>query len=133
MSSTSRSSKFALALTLFFFAIVVFFLPRLMPEISLSRRTLLWVPVLHQILVASLLSASIWSATGRRKSVVIACAIVVVLIFGPNFAGAIEYSFTGRNENVYAVSEMLGVTHVLNTLYPFLYDAIGYSLSIRTA
>ena len=81
--------------------------------------------------VAALISATIWLGFGRKRSVLIASALMIALVWGPNFLGAIEYSLTGKNENVFMIAETIGVTPILNTVYGFLYDSLGYSLAIR--
>lgn len=104
--------------------------PRLLPEIELPRASLLWYPVLHQLAIASVLGTLIWVATGRRRAVALAITFSVLIVLGPNVAGAIEYSVTGRNANVLAIANWLGITPMLNTFYPFLYDSLGYSITI---
>lgn len=124
----TKSLAFGVFLAL---AVVIAITPRLLPEIELSRRTVLWIPVLHQIILATLLCSMVWLGTGKRTYIAVASALLILLVLGPNLAGAIEYSLTGENETVFSLAESVGATQILNTVYPFLYDSIGYSLSIK--
>jgi hypothetical protein len=104
--------------------------PRLFPEIELSRRTILWVSVIHQLLLATTFAFAIWIMTGKRRVVALTLTCIIILIWGPNFAAAIEYSVSGKNTTVLALADRAGVTPVLNAVYVFLSDALGYSLTV---
>lgn len=111
-------------------AIMLIALPRFLPELELSRRNLLWYPTLHQFVLYLVLGCMLWLVTGCRRSIAITCTIFITLRLGPNLAGTTEYSLTGNNETVFAISEQLGVNRILNTVYPLLYDTLGYSIKV---
>ncbi|MDM4019588.1 hypothetical protein [Roseiconus lacunae] len=109
---------------------VMLVIPRLLPEFELSRGSLLWYPVGHQLLLASIIGLLVWRATGHKRRTALLITALIIVVWGPNLAGAIEYSWTGRNTTVLSISERLGVTPLLNTVYPFLYDSLGYSITV---
>ncbi len=122
-----------LIIALFATAVSLTIMPRLLPEIELSRSTVLWVPVVHQIILAILLASIVWILTGKRRSMATLVVVLIVIVWGPNLAAAIDYSLTGNNETVFAMSERLGLTSTLNTMYAFFYDSLGYALAVQRA
>ena len=113
-----------------FAAIAMIAAPRFLPEVELSRATLAWYPTIHQLGTAFFLGTLIWIVTARRRKVALAIGFFALVALGPNIAGAIEYSMTGNNTNVLAIAKRFGITPILNTFYGFLYDALGYSISV---
>lgn len=132
MSDGNQRTRSAFYTTALSIAVILLLaaLPSVFAGVEMRRAGILWFATLHQIAIASVVGALLWHITGKRRVLAIAIPVAIAFVWGPNLAGALEYSLTGENKAVLAIAERVGATTALNTLYPFLCDAFGYSFKI---
>ncbi|EMI41945.1 membrane protein [Rhodopirellula sp. SWK7] len=111
---------------------LLFAMPRLVGEISVSHWALLWIATLHQIALAATLSLLVWLLLGKRRSVAFCCAGVVLLLWGPNLAAATEVAIRGKAVLLIRFADATGCTATLNDFYAWTYSTIGYNMKVSS-
>ncbi len=119
----------SLLMTTFAFALL-FAVPRVLGETAAPLWALLWIITLHQIALAAMFSTLVWLMTGKHRGVAIACIAIVLILWGPNLAGATEWAIHGEATTVIRVADAMGVTQYLGSFYTWTYDLIGYKLTV---
>jgi hypothetical protein len=102
-----------LLLATFAFALL-FALPRLIGEITVPHWALLWIATLHQISLAMTLSLLIWLSLGKRRSIAVCWAAMVLLLWGPNLAAGTEMAIHGKATLLIRCADAVGCTAFLN-------------------
>ncbi len=121
-----RPTSIAVILLLTMIAVFLIAIPRLTAGARLHPTMILWFVTLHQIALATTLATIVWVLFGRRLSVAVLFAVLILGLWGPNLAAMWEYNATGKSTKTFAVANAIGVTAALDKFYAITFDVLGY-------